>query len=65
MDGCLFIKDFADKVFRLTGKSDIDANVSEHPVPRKKKSDAQATTSDLLLITCIQDMVPLTSIVSY
>ena len=46
MDGRLFIKDFADKVFRLTSKSDIDAHVSEHPVPRKKKPDAQATTSD-------------------
>ena len=46
MDGRLFIKDYKDKVFRLTSVSDINAHVSEHPVPRKKKTDAQATAFD-------------------
>ena len=46
MDGRLFIKDYKDKVFRLTSVNDINAHDSEHPVPRKKKTDAQATAFD-------------------
>ena len=46
MDGRLFIKDHKDKVFRLNNESDISAHVSKNPIPRKKKTAAQDSTTD-------------------
>ena len=46
MDGRLFIKDFKDKVFRLTSSADIEAHSSKTPQQRKKTKTGNASVSN-------------------